>query len=69
MAGWSDLFGKVAQQFQSRIERLKNEDAKLEKEKKEILSHPCTDAGAKRVTAINARRDEIATILKNKAAD
>ena len=36
MANWGNFFGKIADQFQGRVERLKNEKAKLEQEKKTL---------------------------------
>ena len=69
MAGWGNFFGKIADQFQGRIERLKNEKAKLEKEKGQILRGPCTDETAARVSKINKRLAEFDQILVTKAAD
>ena len=69
MSGWGSLAGKIAEQFQSRIERLKNEKSRLEKERVDIEKRDCTPDLAKRMTAINSRLIEIETILSNKAGD
>lgn len=69
MAGWGDVFGKIAQHFQGRIERLKNEKASLEDEKKFLQSKEFSASGSRRITAIDDRLRVIDTILANKAND
>ena len=67
--GWGSLFGKIAEQFQSRIERLKNEKAKLETEKKELEGSVWNAKRAVRLTAIDRRLSELGRLLENKASD
>lgn len=70
MAGWGDFFGKVSQQFQGRIERLKNEKIKLEKRLSEIKkSKSSTLSEAAEATRITQRLEEIKAILISKASD
>lgn len=69
MAGWGDLAGKVAQQFQSRVERLKNEKATIEKRLKVLENGDCTDASATEASKLVNRLDEIKNILANNAKD
>ena len=69
MAGWGDVFGKIAQHFQGRIERLKNEKASLENEKKFLQAKEFSASGSRRITAIDDRLRIIDTILANKASD
>jgi hypothetical protein len=69
MASWGNFFGKVAEQFQGRIERLKNEKARLEKRKLEIKKLSCSDALATEGSKVQKRLDEINIILETKASD
>lgn len=69
MSGWGNLFGKIADQFQGRIERLKNEKEKLLNERSQILSGPVSDSRSERVVAINTRLQSIETALTTKASD
>lgn len=59
MAGWGNFFGKIADQFQGRIERLKNEERKLINEQKKLMSMVRTPTGDARVAAIDNRLREI----------
>lgn len=65
--GWGTLFGKIAEQFQGRVERLKNEDSKLRREKDELLRKDCDEKISLRITAIDKRLDELRELLKNSA--
>jgi uncharacterized protein (UPF0335 family) len=70
--GWEGigtLFGKVAQQFQGRIERLKNEREKLLKEINEIESRPPTADSLIVATKKWNRVKEIDSILITNAKD
>lgn len=73
MAGWGNLFGKIADQFQGRIERLKNEKAKLEREQDEIkrlnldINKQEDRKKAERLSWICNRINVIDGLLSNKA--
>ena len=67
--GFGKMFGKIADQFQGRVERLKNERAKKKEELNTLLAQACTDENAKKACKLRARIDEITTILENKAND
>ena len=69
MAGIWNIFGKIADQFQGRIERLKNEKRKLENERKKLIDGAWTEHNGERVVAIDARLREIQGILETKASD
>lgn len=70
MSGWGNVLGKVADQFQGRVERLKNERVRLVKEELELKKRrPITDKINSRVDAINKRKDEIDSLLSSKASD
>lgn len=75
MAGWGNFFGKIADQFQGRIERLKNEKANLEKEKKDLegksydINNPEDRKKMARYTVIVDRLSIINGVLGNKASD
>lgn len=69
MAGWGDFFGKISQQFQGRVERLKNEKERLLNERKTIMDSLFTDKSARRVLDIDARVRQINEALSNKATD
>ena len=68
--GWEGigtLFGKIAEQFQGRIERTKNEIDKLEKEKTNLLISKADVTRAKRLAYIEQRLPILYGLLKNKA--
>ncbi len=69
MSGWGDFFGKISQQFQGRIERLKNEKEKLLNERDALIEKESTAVNAMRLIAIDNRLREINTILNTKASD
>lgn len=69
MAGWGNFFGKIADQFQGRIERLKNEKERLLNERKTILNGVATASSTDRIIAIDNRLREINTALDTKASD
>lgn len=65
MSGWGNLFGKIADQFQGRTERLKNEKERLENEQKKLMLQGASIANVKRFSANDERLREIAKILAN----
>ena len=69
MAGWGDFLGKFSQQFQGRIERLKNEKINLEKELVALKKKDSTAINAYKAEKIEKRIEEINTILINNAKD
>lgn len=69
MAGWGDIFGKIGQQFQSRIERLKNERVNLIVERERLYKLECTGEVAKKIAKIEVRISQIDDILINNAKD
>jgi hypothetical protein len=69
MSGWGNFFGKIADQFSGRIERIKNEKVRLENERKILISKEFSASGSRRVIAIDARLLEINNILGNSAKD
>lgn len=69
MAGWGGFLGKIAEQFQGRVERLKNERAKLVKEQLDLEMKPCTAEVTVRYGKIVQRIKEIDEILRNNAKD
>jgi len=75
MAGWGNFFGKIAEQFQGRIERLKNEKIKLEGERDElkILNLDIHNEGdrkkAIRLGIVIKRIADIDKLLTSKATD
>ena len=69
MAGWGGFFGKIAEQFQGRIERLKNEKEGLINERAFILQGKATTDVANRVVAIDIRLQQINAALSTKASD
>ena len=74
MAGWGNLFGKIAEQFQGRIERLKNEQVKLEGERDGIkilnldINKEADRKKAIRLGVVIKRIADIDKLLGNKAA-
>jgi len=66
--GWGTFFGKIAEQFQGRIERLKNEKAKLEAERTSLMQGSANEKKAKRVVVIERRLIELSKLLENKAS-
>lgn len=69
LEGLGKVFGKVSDQFQGRIERLKNEKERLLNERKKIMDVTITTKSVDRVAAINYRLQQIEAILTNKASD
>lgn len=69
MAGWSDVFGKIAQWIPGRIEKLKNEKKALINERNFLLTKQFSASGSRRIVAINERLQQINSILENKASD
>ena len=69
MAGWGDLVGKIAQQFQGRIERLKNEKERLLNERKKLMDGKPTSAASDRIIVIDVRVCQINQALSSKASD
>lgn len=69
MAGWGDLFGKIANQFQGRTERLKNEKERLLNERNILDSKEFSASASRRIVVIDARLLQINQILINKAID
>lgn len=68
MSGWGNLFGKIADQFQGRTERLKNEKERLENERRILMSGKFSVPSSRRVTVIDDRLREISKILINAAS-
>ena len=67
--GIGKVIGKVADNIQGRVERLKNEKERLINERKEIMCNPPNAKSTDRVVAIGKRLCEIETIISNKASD
>ena len=67
MGGWGQFFGKVAEQFQGRVERLKNEKERLNNEQKKLMAMPPSDDVSRRIAANDDRLREITKILTNAA--
>lgn len=65
------VFEKISQQFQSRIERLRNEKDNLNNEKNKLLnkSKPISARDIARIINIDLRIAEIKGILENNAKD
>jgi hypothetical protein len=74
MAGWGQFFGKIAEQFQGRIERLKNEKIKLEGERDAIkilkldINNENDRKKAMRLDVITRRISDIDKLLASKAS-
>jgi hypothetical protein len=69
LEGIGKIFGKVADQVQGRIERLKNEREGLLNERKKLMDGDVNAKSMSRVVAIDNRLQQIETILANKATD
>jgi len=76
LPGWSTffgglgaLFGKGSTYIQTRVEKLKNEKATLEKEKAKLLQGECDEKKAARMLVIDNRIDAINGLLGSKATD
>jgi uncharacterized protein (UPF0335 family) len=69
LEGLGKVFGKVADQFQSRIERLKNEKAKLLIERKKLLSGSSSAPASFRLIKLDIRLRQINEALSNNAKD
>lgn len=67
MSGIFNVLGKIADQFQGRTERLKNERDRLIKERKNILKGDCNEKTSIRLVAIDNRIDELNVLLGNAA--
>lgn len=68
--GLGTLVGKISQQFQTRIERLKNERDQLNAEKDILMAKkPLTARDANRIYSIDVRVCQIKLILENNAKD
>lgn len=67
--GLGKVFGKIADQFQGRTERLKNEKQRLLNERKEILDRTVTTGAIDRLRNIDNRVSDINYILANAAKD
>jgi hypothetical protein len=63
------VFGKVADNVQGRIERLKNERDALIQERQELYDGDSTPKAQKRILAINDRIAYIDGVLSNNARD
>lgn len=64
--GWGAFFGKIAEQFQGRVERLKNEKKRLVKKRNDIESGK---RGDKDYDKVCDRIKEIQGILETNAKD
>lgn len=72
MPDWTAIFPvlkKISDQFQGRIERLKNEKAKLEEELTRFGDKYCSISVSERKAKIKARIKELNTIICNNAKD
>lgn len=69
MPGWGTFLGRIAEQFQGRMERNRNEYDRLVKEKEALLKKPQTDASTKRMGVINKRLAELEQSFRNAAKD
>ena len=69
MANWGNFFGKIADQFQGRIERAKNEKERLLNERKVLTSKMYSPSGSRRIIAIDARLSVLEGIISNAAKD
>ena len=62
-----NIGSKISEQFQGRVERLKNELERKEKAKERLEGMPCNAKRSKKITRLNARIDELHGLLKNAA--
>ena len=69
LEGLGKVFGKISEQIQGRVERLKNEKEQLENEKRTIQSKDLSANGSRRIVVINNRLRIIEAILANNAKD
>lgn len=69
MAGWSDVFGKIAQWIPGKIEKIKNEKGALLNEKSILMSKEFSASASRRIVVIDERLVQINTILENRASD
>ena len=67
--GIGALFGKASTYMPGRVEGLKNELAKLKKEKSDLEGGECDVKKSLRLTTVNKRIDDINSLLGNKATD
>jgi hypothetical protein len=70
--GWEGIgtaIGKISTFIPGRVEKLKNEKARLLDERSKVLASAPTVVSIKRVSSIDSRLCEINSILGNKAAD
>ena len=65
--GWGTFLGKIAEQFQGRTERLKNEQSKLKEERSLLMVRVCNEKISLRISAIDKRLNAINELLKNAA--
>ncbi|GEM_PF-6150389 len=65
MSGIFNVLGKIADQFQGRTERLKNERERLTKEKQMLLKGVSNEKTSARLLAIDNRIDELNSLLAN----
>lgn len=71
MGGWGSLLDRVTSwlPIPKRIEGIKNEIDKLEKEKKQLLKGVCDDKASKRMAFIDDRLIALNARLRNIASD
>lgn len=70
--GWEGigtLIGKLSTFIPGRIEKLKNEKARLLNERDKIMSEGYSPNSSKRLTAIHSRVCEINRVIENSAKD
>ena len=67
--GIGKVIGKISDQVQGRIERLKNEKVSLINERKYLMEKPKTSTTINRILAIDDRLSEVSSILENKSSD
>jgi hypothetical protein len=69
--GWGGFLDKLLSKLpiQGRIERWKNELAKLQREEKDILSGPSNVSASNRLSVVRKRMSELQELLRNKVTD
>jgi hypothetical protein len=67
--GIGAIFGKLSTYIPGKVEKLRNEKSKLEKEKNKLLMGDCDEKKSARLLVINNRLDVINGLLGNKAQD